>query len=119
MQIIKAIDNGLAAIVVNFSFHKITCEMVDAIDDMCKSSPDEFRIVLDLQNVEFVPNKFFSLLKKEGIRRNIVLLNMSAEINSLLYLMNYDKYVKEYMDEADFIASKRLLVNRKFRFCAA
>ena len=68
-------------------------------------------IALDLSFVENCTMDFFETVKKI---KNLSVYNISADIFVLFNFMGFDKILNLYVDELDFIESKRRILNRKF-----
>lgn len=79
----------------------------------CKSK----RVAIDLGNIKIAHNCFFEVLKEFAEHKKLSLFNIPPDVNLLLYLMNYNPYIKLYVNEMDFIDQKRELIYRNFRFC--
>lgn len=83
---------------------------------LLKNSPSK-RIAIDLGNIKIAHNCFFAMLKEFAASKKLSLFNIPTDVNLLLYLMNYNSYIKLYVNEMDFIDQKRELIYRNFRFC--
>ena len=74
---------------------------------MDKMDLDTKPVALDLKEVESVTEDFSETTK-------LTLLNIPSELFALLNLRRYDKNVKMFNNNLDFIEDKRELINRKF-----
>lgn len=81
--------------------------------------PIQKRLGIDLKNVVFITLDFFKMLKFLSKTSEISLFNVSSEIITLLFLTNYNRYVSIYADYEDFRDTKREIVNRRLKICAA
>ncbi|MBR1942686.1 hypothetical protein IJ843_03005 [bacterium] len=79
-----------------------------------KSGLDSKHVALDLQEVESVTEDFFTFIKNFTESTKLTLLNIPSELFALLNLRRYDKNVKMFNSNLDFIQDKNELVNRKF-----
>lgn len=78
--------------------------------DMNKNS-----IALDLKEVETVTEDFFTFIKNFSETTKLTLLNIPSELFAMLNLRRYDKNVRMFNNNLDFIQDKNELVNRKFK----
>jgi len=81
---------------------------------LSKSGLSEKPIALDLKEVESVTEDFFTFIKNFSEATKITLLNIPSELFALLNLRRYDKNVKMFNNNLDFVQDKNELVNRKF-----
>ncbi len=79
-----------------------------------KSGLDEKPFALDLKEVESVTEDFFTFIKNFSEATKLTLLNIPSELFAILNLRRYDKNVKMFNNNLDFIQDKNELVNRKF-----
>ncbi|MBR2525231.1 hypothetical protein IKE67_02070 [bacterium] len=82
---------------------------------LSKSGLDEKPIALDLKEVESVTEDFFTFVKNFSESTKLTLLNIPSELFALLNLKRYDKNVKMFNNNLDFIKDKNELINRKFQ----
>jgi len=75
---------------------------------------DSQHLALDLRDVETVTEDFFTFIKNFSQTTNLSLVNISAELFAILNLRRYDKNVRMYNTELDYIQDKNELINRKF-----
>ncbi len=71
-------------------------------------------VALDLKEVESVTEDFFTFIKNFSETTKLTLLNIPSELFALLNLRRYDKNVRMFNNNLDFIEDKRELINRKF-----
>lgn len=81
---------------------------------MNKMDLDTKPIALDLKEVESVTEDFFTFIKNFSETTKLTLLNIPSELFALLNLKRYDKNVRMFNNNLDFIEDKHELVNRKF-----
>ena len=81
---------------------------------MNKMDLDTKPIALDLKEVESVTEDFFTFVKNFSETTKLTLLNIPSELFALLNLKRYDKNVRMFNNNLDFIEDKHELVNRKF-----
>ncbi len=72
-------------------------------------------LALDLQEVETVTEDFFTFIKNFSQTSKLSLVNISAELFTILNLRRYDKNVRMYNTELDYIQDKNELINRQFQ----
>ena len=82
---------------------------------MNKMDLDTKPVALDLKEVESVTEDFFTFIKNFSETTKLTLLNIPSELFALLNLRRYDKNVKMFNNNLDFIEDKHELINRKFR----
>lgn len=104
-------------IIVYFERKYLSRETIVRLRDYLIEMSSSKRIAINLANIESTQNDFFSMLKDFAMSKKISLFNTSADLNLLLFLMNYNQYANLYVNESDFIEEKRELINRNFRFC--
>ena len=75
---------------------------------------DKKSVALDLQEVESVTEDFFTFIKNFSETTKLTLLNIPSELFALLNLRRYDKNVKMFNNNLDYIQDKNELINRKF-----
>lgn len=80
-----------------------------------KSGLNEKPIALDLKEVESVTEDFFTFIKNFSESTKLTLLNIPSELFAILNLRRYDKNVKMFNNNLDFMQDKNELVNRKFQ----
>ena len=71
-------------------------------------------VALDLKEVESVTEDFFTFIKNFSETTKLTLLNIPSELFALLNLKRYDKNVRMFNNNLDFIEDKHELVNRRF-----
>lgn len=71
-------------------------------------------VALDLKEVESVTEDFFTFIKNFSETTKLTLLNIPSELFALLNLRRYDKNVRMFNNNLDFVEDKRELINRKF-----
>lgn len=71
-------------------------------------------IALDLKEVESVTEDFFTFIRNFSESTKLTLLNIPSELFAAINLRRYDKNVKMYNNNLDFIKDKNELINRKF-----
>lgn len=81
---------------------------------MNKMDLDTKPVALDLKEVESVTEDFFTFIKNFSETTKLTLLNIPSELFALLNLRRYDKNVKMFNNNLDFIEDKHELINRKF-----
>lgn len=81
---------------------------------MNKMDLDTKPVALDLKEVESVTEDFFTFIKNFSETTKLTLLNIPSELFALLNLKRYDKNVRMFNNNLDFIEDKHELVNRKF-----
>lgn len=81
---------------------------------MDKMDLDTKPVALDLKEVESVTEDFFTFIKNFSETTKLTLLNIPSELFALLNLKRYDKNVRMFNNNLDFIEDKHELVNRKF-----
>lgn len=106
-------------IIVYFERKYMSEEVVTLLKNYLLGLSSPKRVAINLENIESTQNEFFTMLKDCAKSKKISLFNTSADINLLLFLMNYNQYTKLYVNERDFKEEKRELVNRNFKFCAS
>ncbi len=79
-----------------------------------KMDMDKRPVALDLKEVESVTEDFFTFIKNFSETTKLTLLNIPSELFALLNLRRYDKNVKMFNNNLDFIQDKNELINRKF-----
>ena len=79
-----------------------------------KMDLDTKPVALDLKEVESVTEDFFTFIKNFSETTKLTLLNIPSELFALLNLRRYDKNVKMFNNNLDFIQDKNELMNRKF-----
>ena len=75
---------------------------------------DNRPVALDLKEVESVTEDFFTFIKNFSESTKLTLLNIPSELFAILNLRRYDKNVKMFNNNLDYIEDKHELVNRKF-----
>ena len=70
-------------------------------------------LALDLQEVETVTEDFFTFIKNFSETTTLSLVNISAEIFAILNLRRYDKNVRIYNTELDYLQNRNELINRQ------
>lgn len=75
---------------------------------------DNRHVALDLKAVESVTEDFFTFIKNFSETTKLTLLNIPSELFAILNLRRYDKNIKIFNNNLDFIEDKHELVNRKF-----
>lgn len=71
-------------------------------------------IGFDLKEVESITEDFFTFIKNFSETNVLSLVNISPEIFTILNLRRYDKNVRMYNTELDYIQDKNELINRQF-----
>lgn len=104
-------------IIVYFEQKYVSREAIVGLRNYLLELSSSKRVAINLANIENTQNDFFTMLKDCAENNSISLFNTSADINLLLFLMNYNQYTKLYVNERDFIEEKRELINRNFKFC--
>ncbi len=104
-------------IIINLLRDDLSSEVVDKLRFELKSFSAKKQIGINLRHVKKARNAFFSFLKEYSDNQKISLYNMTADINLLLFLMNYNQYAQLYVNETDFKERKRNLIHRKFKIC--
>lgn len=104
-------------IIVYFESKYVSREAIVSLRNYLLETSPSRRIAINLENIESTQNEFFTMLKDCAGNKIISLFNTSADMNLLLFLMNYNQYAKLYVNELDFKEEKRELINRNFRFC--
>jgi len=104
-------------IIINFLRDDLSSDVVDELRLELKNISAKKQIGINLGNVKKARNDFFSFLKEFSDSQKISLYNMTADINLLLFLMNYNQYAQLYVNEADFKEGKRNLIHRNFKIC--
>lgn len=79
-----------------------------------KMDTDKRPVTLDLKEVESVTEDFFTFIKNFSESTKLTLLNIPSELFALLNLRRYDKNVKMYNNNLNFIRDKNELTDRKF-----
>lgn len=79
-----------------------------------KMDTDKRPVTLDLKEVESVTEDFFTFIKNFSESTKLTLLNIPSELFALLNLRRYDKNVKMYNNNLNFIQDKNELTDRKF-----
>ena len=79
-----------------------------------KIDVDNRPIALDLKEVESVTEDFFTFIKNFSETTKLTLLNIPSELFAILNLRRYDKNVRMFNNNLDYIEDKQELVNRKF-----
>lgn len=79
-----------------------------------KMDMDKIPVALDLKEVESVTEDFFTFVKNFSESTKLTLLNIPSELFALLNLRRYDKNVKMFNNNLDYIQDKNELINRKF-----
>ena len=111
------IKNDCENLIISFSDSEISQKELAELQVFLNKIATTKKIAIDLGEVRVVCNSFFSLLREFAYVNRLSLYNISAEVNLLLFIMNYGQFVDLYVDKSDFEGSKRILVNRNFRFC--
>ena len=104
-------------VIVDFLKDELSEDVVCCLRNHLKLVSSNKQIAINLKNVTSAKNEFFSLLKEFSNEKKICLYNLTADINLLLFLMNYNQYTHLYVNEADFKEGKRDLVRRDFKVC--
>lgn len=105
-------------IIINLVECDLSDDLVSRLRTAIRTCPETRHIGINLANIKSVKNEFFSLLKEFSENKNICLYNLTAEINLLLFLMNYSQYAQLYASETDFKENKRSLICRDFKICS-
>lgn len=105
-------------IIVDFIRADLSEDVVVCLRKTLKEVSPKRQIGINLANITSARNEFFSLLKEFSDDRKICLYNLTADINLLLFIMNYNQYTHLYVNEDDFKEHKRNLVKREFKICA-
>lgn len=105
-------------IIIDFMESDLSGDVVHSLRAAINTCPEARHIGINLGNIKTAKNEFFSLLKEFSENKNICLYNLTAEINLLLFLMNYSQYAQLFVNEIDFKESKRSLICRDFKICA-
>lgn len=90
------------------------CSLANLAILLNKMDIEKHPVALDLKEVESVTEDFFTFIKNFSETTKLTLLNIPAELFALLNLRRYDKNVKMFNSNLDFIQDKHELVNRKF-----
>lgn len=97
-------------------------EVSDAVVLLLKQTVDNYveakQLVINLDKVHIIKHSFLSLLKHYAAHLRINLYNINPEISLLFYLMNYHHFVHWFLDEKDFLVSKREMIFRDFKLCS-
>lgn len=83
-------------------------------------SKNYYSVFLNFTFVEKIENEFFErlfILYKDNKYKNleISVFGLSNDLLMLFYLMNVDKYIQIYNDEADAILKTNMLVKRRLK----
>ena len=113
------IKDDRTSVTIDFLEEDLSEEVIICLRDIIKNLSSTRKIGMNLINVKSAKNGFFSLLKEFYGERDIALYNMTADINLLLFLMNYNKYANLFVNEIDFKDNSRCLIKRGFRVCAS
>ena len=90
------------------------CSLANLAILLNKMDIEKHPVALDLTEVESVTEDFFTFIKNFSETTKLTLLNIPSELFALLNLRRYDKNVKMFNNNLDFIQDKHELVNRKF-----
>ncbi len=104
-------------LIVSFEEASLSTATVEHMEAFLKEMMPYKKIAIDLANIKSLKNEFFDMLKVLSLNKKISLFNISAEMNLLLFIMNYNQYTRLYSNENDFKEGKRELVKRNFKFC--
>ncbi len=80
-----------------------------------KDKSAQKRIGINLDNVSFLDYDFINFLKEASLKQKISIFNANTDIYLFLFISQADKYANIYLDSADFIADKNLVVYRRFK----
>lgn len=105
-------------IIIDFMENELSGDVIDCLRLAIRTCPETRYIGINLANIKTARNEFFSLLKEFSPNKNICLYNLTAEINLLLFLMNYSQYAQLFASEMDFKENKRSLICRDLKICA-
>ncbi len=103
-------------LIVSFEEQDLSSDVVLHLKEFLVEMAPCKRIAIDLDNIITAQNEFFNMLRELSEAKKISLFNISADINFLLFLMNYNQYTRLYSSENDFLEGKRELVKRNFKF---
>lgn len=73
------------------------------------------KIGLDMSFIEECTYDFLSALEKSFSKTKLSAYNLNPDVMAILTLTGFDKFVKIFVCEDDFLKEKRILLNRKFR----
>ncbi len=102
-------------LIISFETQSVTRDTVSHIRDFVLEINSAKRIGIDLKGVTYMQNDFFVMLKEISKIKKISLFNISADLNLVLFLTNYNGYTRLYSNESDFKENKRELVKRNFK----
>lgn len=89
-------------------------DLISGLRRLLKRIPAYKSVALNLQNVDYFSADFLDFLKEFPPQKRLSLIGLHDELFVLLNLTKYDRFANIFLNDIDFLAHRRALLNRRF-----